>query len=150
MLVRDGSTRCDAHKVRLGSFADRTRGSRHQRGYGTQWDKTRERVMRRDVVCQPCKRHGVIHAAHHVDHIVPKALGGTDADSNLQGICRAAHAAKTAAEAQGRAWDEAAWVAGQAGGGSISTPSAARTDRLAKFSRAGVSEGGVPCSEVLP
>jgi 5-methylcytosine-specific restriction endonuclease McrA len=40
-----------------------------------------------------------------VDHITPKAQGGTDDLSNLQSICDPCHAEKTAreaAEAQGR------------------------------------------------
>jgi 5-methylcytosine-specific restriction protein A len=35
-----------------------------------------------------------------VDHIVPKAEGGNDDEGNLQTICRACHAAKTADEAR--------------------------------------------------
>ncbi len=33
-----------------------------------------------------------------VDHIIPKAHGGTDADSNLQSLCWPCHKAKTARE----------------------------------------------------
>ncbi|CAG9197057.1 putative enzyme [Burkholderia vietnamiensis] len=33
-----------------------------------------------------------------VDHVVPKAKGGTDRDENLQAICNGCHAAKTARE----------------------------------------------------
>ncbi len=33
-----------------------------------------------------------------VDHIIPKALGGTDERSNLQGLCRSHHSAKTMRE----------------------------------------------------
>ena len=33
-----------------------------------------------------------------VDHVVPKACGGTDDPSNLQGSCRKCHSAKTARE----------------------------------------------------
>lgn len=108
VLVRDGSSRCDRHKVREGSFADRRRGSRHERGYGTEWDKTRARIMARDCgLCQPCLPLGIVHEAHHVDHKVSKAewqrkhgtLAGVDADSNLQAINRDCHKLKTQAEA---------------------------------------------------
>ena len=30
-----------------------------------------------------------------VDHIIPKAEGGTDDESNLQSLCKPCHAAKT-------------------------------------------------------
>lgn len=117
VLVRDGSSKCQAHKVREGSFADKARGTRHERGYGTAWDRMRERIMRRDGgLCQPSLRHGLVVTAHDVDHRVPKALGGTDDDDNLQAISRAVHQAKTAAEKRGQLWDERAYFASGEGG----------------------------------
>jgi 5-methylcytosine-specific restriction protein A len=81
-------------------FADLRRGSRHERGYGALWDKTRARILRRDAgICQPCLADGHVHQGNEVDHIVPKAQGGTEDDGNLQTICKSRHAAKTAAEA---------------------------------------------------
>lgn len=105
MLVRDGSGYCPAHaRPAPGTFADRSRGSRHERGYGSDWDKRRKRILTRDKgLCQPCLQQGVVAPATQVDHLVPKAQGGTDEDANLQAICRACHQAKTAREArQGR------------------------------------------------
>lgn len=84
--------------------------SRHARGYGTEWSKTRERIMLRDYgICQPCMKQGHIHVGTEVDHIVSKAkaqrLGWTkervECDDNLQAICATAHKIKTAQE-QGR------------------------------------------------
>lgn len=143
-LVRDGSSRCQAHKVRDGSFADRRRGSRHERGYGTTWDKTRERIMRRDGgLCQPSLRHGLIVFASHVDHIVPKAQGGTDDDDNLQAISAHVHAAKTAAERAGNRWDEDQWFANNPRGLKKWAAARLRTDPASQFLAAGVSGGGV-------
>jgi 5-methylcytosine-specific restriction protein A len=112
VLVRDGSGRCAKHprKAASGSFADRERGSRHDRGYGTDWDKKRKKILKRDCgLCQECKRNGILKAvgdkpfSAYVDHIKPKAecraLGWTqeqiDDDSNLQTLCRSCHTAKT-------------------------------------------------------
>lgn len=82
-------------------FGDRARGSRHERGYGTAWEKTRKVIFARDCgLCQPCRRTGILHEANEVDHIVPKYEGGTDDHANLQAINAECHAAKTAAEAQ--------------------------------------------------
>jgi|GEM_PF-1725964 len=132
-LVRDGTTRCDGHKRQAGSFADRTRGTRHERGYGAAWDRIRARVMRRDAgLCQPSLRHGLVVQATAVDHKVPKAQGGTDAEDNLQAISAAVHTAKTNAEKLGRAWDESAWFAG-GGGGQISGKSVQRTEQQPNF-----------------
>jgi 5-methylcytosine-specific restriction enzyme A len=83
------------------------RRSRHERGYGTAWDKIRKRAMDRDLwLCQPCKRKGRDTPAKECDHITPKSKGGKDQLHNLQAICTACHRDKTqqeAAEAQGRA-----------------------------------------------
>lgn len=111
-LVSDGTARCDKHKVRPGTFADRSRGTRQQRGYGAHWDKLRLVVLRRDAgmcKCDDCKAAGRIREATEVDHIVNKArwrqihgsLSGVDAESNLQAINSECHAAKTAREARG-------------------------------------------------
>jgi 5-methylcytosine-specific restriction protein A len=109
-LVHGGS-RCEQHRrLHTGAFGDGARGSRHERGYGTEWDKTRRRILGRDAgVCQHCLREsGLVHAGNEVDHIVNKAewkrrhgtLDGVDDDDNLQTICRDAHRLKTQAEAR--------------------------------------------------
>lgn len=99
-LVGDGRGYCAAHKrAAPGSFADRARGSRHQRGYGSAWDKLRLVVMRRDRgLCQPCLAAGHVTAASAVDHILARARGGGDELGNLQAICSECHRRKTDAE----------------------------------------------------
>ena len=75
------------------------RESRHARGYGTAWEKLRERVMQRDCyLCQPCYRATPqrITPAKEVDHVIPKAKGGTDALDNLEAICVPCHRDKSA------------------------------------------------------
>lgn len=101
-LVSDGRY-CPEHKrAASGSFADKDRGTRHQRGYGTNWEKLRLTILRRDNgLCQECLRNGILKAvgdkpySAFCDHIVPKAEGGTDDESNLQTLCRTCHTAKT-------------------------------------------------------
>lgn len=75
-----------------------TKESRHARGYGSAWDKLRLRILARDCglcQCRECKRLDRIRLATQVDHIVPKAKGGTDDESNLQAINAECHARKT-------------------------------------------------------
>lgn len=73
--------------------------SRHERGYGKEWDRLRKVVILRDKgLCQPCREEGRATPANIVDHILNKASGGTDDLSNLRVICRAHHDAKTIAE----------------------------------------------------
>ena len=82
-------------------WSDKRRGSRHARGYGSTWDKTRVRILKRDQYlcqCEDCKLLKRIRPASEVDHIVNKAEGGTDADSNLQAINKDCHKAKTQRE----------------------------------------------------
>lgn len=78
---------------------DTVRGTRQQRGYGYAWEKTRARILDRDIgLCQPGLKKGEVHVAQQVDHILSKAAGGTDEDSNLQAICEACHRVKTSRE----------------------------------------------------
>lgn len=78
------------------------RGTRHERGYGYRWTKLRLLILNRDMgLCVPCKNKNPskITKATQVDHIVPKWKNGGDENTNLQSICDACHADKTAAEA---------------------------------------------------
>jgi len=60
-----------------------SRKSALSNGSSTRWRKLREIVIRRDGVCQMCGMEG-----NHVDHIVPRKLGGDDSLSNLQFLCQ--------------------------------------------------------------
>lgn len=76
-----------------------SRASRHERGYGTAWDKLRLRILARDLyLCQHCLTNGRPTQATQVDHIIPKAKGGTDDDGNLQALCPECHDQKTASD----------------------------------------------------
>jgi 5-methylcytosine-specific restriction protein A len=71
--------------------------SRHSRGYGTTWDKLRLRILQRDKwLCVQCSKTGRVSPATSVDHIKPKAKGGTDDPSNLQSLCGECRKAKDA------------------------------------------------------
>ena len=80
-------------------------GSAASRGYGAEWQRLRKLALARDAglcQCRHCKASGVIRFATEVDHIVPKAKGGTDDTSNLQAINAECHKRKTA-EDEGKA-----------------------------------------------
>lgn len=74
------------------------RGSRHQRGYGSAWDRIRKAVIASHPLCNPCIAAGRYVAATQVDHIKPKDDGGSDDWDNLQPICDECHAIKSSAE----------------------------------------------------
>ena len=68
---------------------------------GRPWRRKRARVLARDgyqCQCADCKATGAVTLADEVDHIVPRAEGGTDDESNLQAINREHHKLKTIAE----------------------------------------------------
>ena len=94
----DRSGYCDAHRNE--GWQQHQRGlSRHQRGYGSKWDIIRARILKRDRhICQQCLRNSRPRPAETVDHITPKAHGGTDEDRNLESLCYSCHYRKTAKE----------------------------------------------------
>jgi 5-methylcytosine-specific restriction endonuclease McrA len=59
-------------------------------GSGKGWRKIRARIVIRDGgMCQMCGNEG-----DSVDHILPRILGGTDDDYNLQLLCRSCNSSK--------------------------------------------------------
>ena len=75
------------------------RGTAHERGYGAAWKKHRAFILRRDCgLCQVCAGKKRLTLATQVDHIIPKAKGGTDDEENLQSICPDCHRDKSAAD----------------------------------------------------
>lgn len=94
-LTRDRDGVCPAHKARAAEDRkayDRQRGSPSQRGYGHAWRMLRATILARDPTCTICGRA----ASAHVDHIVARAKGGSDDESNLRGVCHSCHSVKTA------------------------------------------------------
>lgn len=66
--------------------------SRHKRGYGAAWDRLRKVIIARDdALCQMCLARGVTTPGNHVDHIKPKAQGGSDDPTNLRLLCKSCH-----------------------------------------------------------
>lgn len=66
-----------------------------QRGYGAEWQRIRLVVLGQEPRCQVCGQR-----ATEVDHIVPKAKGGTDARMNLRSLCGPCHRTKTARDSR--------------------------------------------------
>lgn len=67
---------------------------------GRPWRRKREAVLKRDeYLCKPCRRSQRLTLATQVDHITPRAQGGSDDDENLEAICDACQDAKRAIEA---------------------------------------------------
>lgn len=72
---------------------DDRRGSSAQRGYGYAWRQRRKNYIQANPYCVWCGK-----PTTDVDHRIPKRLGGSDEDSNLQALCGGCHKQKTARE----------------------------------------------------
>lgn len=114
---------CAAHARPAGGWQqDSARGTRQERGYGAEWEQIRSRILARACglcECEACRRLGRVRRATEVDHVLPKAQGGTDDDANLQAINRDCHKAKTLRERGAKtppalpasgAWVRGTWV----------------------------------------
>lgn len=60
--------------------------------------KQRDQVKSEEPFCRLCLLQGKQVATDEVDHIKPLSAGGTNARSNLQGLCQPHHDAKSKAE----------------------------------------------------
>lgn len=101
ILTRNANGYCEAHQSDAAPWQQSK--SSAERGYGSKWRKLREIVLRRDAGicrCPECEKAGRVRIATEVDHIRPKAEGGTDDLSNLRAIAKSCHKAKTQAEAK--------------------------------------------------
>jgi 5-methylcytosine-specific restriction protein A len=60
--------------------------------YGPHWRYIREWVLLRHPWCRLCGHVPSTEA----DHIIPRRSGGSDAQENLEGVCKPCHSSKTA------------------------------------------------------
>ena len=66
------------------------RNERNRQRYGLRWQVIRLRVLKEEPFCRVCKA-----PTTEVDHIIPLSQGGTNARSNLQGLCKSCHSRKS-------------------------------------------------------
>lgn len=85
-------TRCKDCQAERDQRLNQRRGGAHVRGYTRQWQRTAAKVKRRQPACAVCGATTDLT----VDHVVPKAAGGTDDEDNLQTLCRSHNGAKGA------------------------------------------------------
>ena len=90
-------TRCDRKPTARNS---RLRGSRHERGYGNDWDRLRDRYIKEHPLCEMCEATGYTILAEQVHHKIPfrglKDPLRLDWD-NLMSVCEDCHKGVTPA-----------------------------------------------------
>jgi 5-methylcytosine-specific restriction enzyme A len=79
---------------------ERDRGTAAQRGYDAAWRRLRLAILARDPICRD--ESGCLELSTEVDHILPKALGGTNELSNLRGMCRYHNRSRSFSKGRGR------------------------------------------------
>lgn len=93
---------CEKHQDKV-KVNDKLRGTAHQRGYGSAWNKARDQFLNENPLCCDCRKRGYIVPASVVDHIIPhkgdKALFWNE--QNWQPLCESCHNRKTATEDRG-------------------------------------------------
>lgn len=113
-LVRDGSGRCEKHKRVERQRLDERRGTAHERGYTSAWQRARAAFLQKHPLCVQCAEVPRVNAATVVDHVIPhrlkEALDSGDAvriaaakalfwdRQNWQPLCKPHHDRKTATE----------------------------------------------------
>lgn len=74
---------------------------------GADWERRRQRILKRDqYLCQHCR----VAQATTVDHIIPKASGGTDDDANLLASCAPCNQRKGAKTLTRQTWVNPRWA----------------------------------------
>lgn len=74
-------------------------GRRNFEGYGAEWLKLRRQILKEEPYCRMCGKPSIT-----VDHIRPKARGGSDARVNLQALCNECRRMKDAQDAARGRW----------------------------------------------
>lgn len=91
-LVEHGEIYCSKHKSnKLRSYTGAYKGA---------WQSLRTMYLKRNPLCEECKRKGIITVATEVDHIIPIKLR-PDLRlewTNLQSLCKSCHSKKTRSE----------------------------------------------------
>jgi len=88
---------CYEHKSKANDKS--WQGTKKGRG-GRAWRRLREKIKARaNGLCEEHQKQDLYVVGEVCDHIINKAEGGDDSQSNLQWLCKSCHGEKTAKEA---------------------------------------------------
>ena len=84
-----------ASDSRAGAWAKKRTDDRR---LGRAWQKLRARWLQDRPLCVHCEAKGRVTKATTLDHIRPRSQGGTEDETNLQGLCDRCHNIKSLAD----------------------------------------------------
>lgn len=94
-LIRDGRY-CLNHKaIANKQYNQYQRDPDFNQRYGRQWKKIRAAYISKHPLCEECEKAGRLVPAKEVHHKIPLASGGTNAEENLQALCKPCHSRHT-------------------------------------------------------
>ena len=83
---------CDKHQKLVNDNYNRfERSEDHNKKYGREWKRIRERYVRKHPLCERCLKEGRVTPVEEVHHILPVNRGGGNEDSNLMSVCKSCH-----------------------------------------------------------
>ena len=73
------------------SYNKYTRSNNHNKRYGREWKRIRDRYANSHPLCEMCLKEGRYTPMTEVHHILPIKQGGTNENSNLMSLCHSCH-----------------------------------------------------------
>lgn len=83
---------CSEHKALADkNYNQYIRSPEHNKKYGPQWRKIRNRYAKKHPLCERCLKEGRLTPMTEVHHILPVNRGGSNDESNLMSLCHSCH-----------------------------------------------------------
>lgn len=83
---------CEEHaKEESKRYEKYDRSKEHGVRYGARWRRIRNAYIGKHPLCELCMGEGRYTKAEEVHHILPLSHGGTNAEENLQALCKSCH-----------------------------------------------------------
>jgi len=83
---------CEVHRGKVAyDYNKYVRDKDHNKHYGREWRRIRDRYASLHPVCENCLKEGKITPMEEVHHILPINRGGDHSWNNLMSLCHSCH-----------------------------------------------------------